>query len=144
MNRDVSMARPYVSASIWSAEKSTSRAWRTSVATNGAVTLGTPMLGRPMLRSIGLAAATKYTGGIVLLALLAAFGAHATRNRGAALRGLLLAGVMALAAFLVAFPYALVDHHAFVDGLSHQSDASREAAGKLGFTQDNGWIYYLW
>ena len=37
---------------------------------------------------IGLAAATKYTGGIVLLALLAAFGVHATRNRGAALRGL--------------------------------------------------------
>ena len=93
---------------------------------------------------IGLAAATKYTGGIVLLALLAAFGAHAMRNRGAALRGLLLAGVMALAAFFVAFPYAIIDHHAFLDGLSHQSDASREAAGKLGVTQDNGWIYYLW
>ena len=93
---------------------------------------------------IGLAAATKYTGGIVLLALLAAFGVHATRNRGAALRGLLLAGVVALAAFFVAFPYAIIDHHAFLDGLSHQSDASREAAGKLGVTQDNGWIYYLW
>jgi hypothetical protein len=93
---------------------------------------------------LGLAAATKYTGGIVLLALLAAFGAHAMRNRGAALRGLLLAGVMALAAFLVAFPYAIIDHQAFLDGLSHQSDASREAAGKLGFTQDNGWLYYLW
>src|SRR5829696_2252190 len=93
---------------------------------------------------LGLAAATKYTGGIVLLALLAAFGAHALRNRGAALRGLLLAGVLALAAFLVAFPYAIIDHHAFLDGLSHQSDASREAAGKLGITQDNGWLYYLW
>jgi hypothetical protein len=80
----------------------------------------------------------------VLLALLAAFGAHALRNRGAALRGLLLAGVLALAAFLVAFPYAIIDHHAFLDGLSHQSDASREAAGKLGITQDNGWLYYLW
>ena len=93
---------------------------------------------------IGLAAATKYTGGIVLLALLAAFGAHATATGGAALRGLLLAGVVALAAFFVAFPYAIIDHHAFLDGLSHQSDASREAAGKLGVTQDNGWIYYLW
>ena len=53
---------------------------------------------------IGLAAATKYTGGIVLLALLAAFGAHATRNRGAALRGLLLAGVMALVGVLRRVP----------------------------------------
>jgi hypothetical protein len=93
---------------------------------------------------LGLSAATKYTGGIVVLALLAAFAAHALRDRRAAVRGLILAGLLAPAAFLVANPYALIDHREFLDGLSHQSDASREAAGKLGVTQDNGWLYYLW
>ena len=28
--------------------------------------------------------------------------------------------------------------------LTHQSDASGDAAGKLGLTQDNGYLYYLW
>jgi hypothetical protein len=67
---------------------------------------------------LGLAAATKYTGGIVLLALLAAAVVHASRARGPALRGLVLAGVVALAAFVVADPYAVLDHTAFLDGLS--------------------------
>jgi hypothetical protein len=89
---------------------------------------------------LGLAAATKYTGGIVLLALLAA----ALPRGRPALRGLVLAGSLALAAFLVANPYAILDHRTFLDGLTHQSDASGDAAGKLGLTQDNGWLYYLW
>jgi hypothetical protein len=89
---------------------------------------------------LGLAAATKYTGGVVLLALLAAAVPHGR----VAVRGLLLAGAVALVAFLVANPYAILDHHAFLDGLSHQSDASREAAGKLGLTHESGWLYYLW
>jgi hypothetical protein len=93
---------------------------------------------------LGLAAATKYTGGIVLLALLAAFGAHLLRDRRAALRGIVVAGVVSLAAFLAANPYAILDGEAFLEGLSHQSDASADAAGKLGLTQDNGWLYYLW
>jgi 4-amino-4-deoxy-L-arabinose transferase-like glycosyltransferase len=89
---------------------------------------------------LGLAAATKYTGGIVLLALVAAAVPHGRP----AIRGLVLAGSVALAAFLVANPYAILDHHAFLDGLSHQSDASREATGKLGLTHESGWLYYLW
>jgi hypothetical protein len=89
---------------------------------------------------LGLAAATKYTGGIVLLALLAA----AVPQGRPAVRGLVLAGSLALSAFLVANPYAILDHHGFLEGLSHQSDASADAAGKLGLTQDNGWLYYLW
>jgi hypothetical protein len=93
---------------------------------------------------LGLAAATKYTGGIVLVALLAAAVVHGSRARGPALRGLALAGCLALAAFLAADPYVILDHRAFLDGLSHQSDASADAAGKLGLTQDNGWEYYLW
>jgi hypothetical protein len=89
---------------------------------------------------LGLAAATKYTGGVVVLALVAAALPHGRRAIG----GLLLAGVLALVAFVVANPYAILDHEAFLEGLSHQSDASADAAGKLGLTQDNGWLYYLW
>jgi hypothetical protein len=51
---------------------------------------------------------------------------------------------VALAAFIVANPYALLNWDAFVNGLTHQSDASGDAAGKLGLTQSNGVLYYLW
>jgi hypothetical protein len=95
---------------------------------------------------LGLACATKYTGGIVLLALLGAVGAqYAVRGgRSVALRGLGIAAAASLVTFVVANPYALLDFGAFVEGLSHQSDASGDAAGKLGLTQDNGYLYYLW
>ncbi len=95
---------------------------------------------------LGLACATKYTGGIVLLALLGAVGAQfaAQGGKGFAARGVAIAAGAALAMFLVANPYALLDFSAFWDGLTHQSDASGDAAGKLGLTQDNGYVYYLW
>jgi hypothetical protein len=93
---------------------------------------------------LGLAAATKYTGGIVLVPLLLAAAAQAAPGaRGAVVRGLALAGVAALAAFLAANPYALLDFEAFREGLSHQSDASADTVGKLGLTHDNGYTYYL-
>ena len=38
----------------------------------------------------------------------------------------------------------MLDFSAFTEGLTHQSDASGDAAGKLGLTQDNGYVYYLW
>ncbi len=91
---------------------------------------------------LGLACATKYTGGIVLLAIVAA--AAAQPDRRAALRGLLVAAAVSVAAFLVANPYALLDVRTFLDGVSHQSDASADASGKLGLTQDNGWLHYAW
>ena len=86
---------------------------------------------------LGLACATKYTGGIVLLPLLAA-GAHralrAPRRPGATprARGLVLAGVVALGAFVVANPYAVLDFAAFRDGLQPPgrrppSDDARQA-----------------
>lgn len=97
----------------------------------------------------GLACATKYTGGIVLLAIVAAAVARAVGDSGpdarrAALRGLAVAGGAAVAAFLVANPYAVLDARAFLDGVSHQSDASSDASGKLGLTQENGWLHYAW
>ena len=95
---------------------------------------------------LGLACATKYTGGIVLLPIVAAAGAQfaAAGGRASALRGALIVAVAALASFLVANPYALLDFSSFWEGLTHQSDASGDAAGKLGLTQDSGYVYYLW
>ncbi|MBW3607284.1 MAG: glycosyltransferase family 39 protein [Actinobacteria bacterium] len=95
---------------------------------------------------LGLACATKYTGGIVLLPIVAAAGAQfaAAGGRAGALRGILIVGVMALASFFVANPYSLLDFSSFWEGLTHQSTASGDAAGKLGLTQDSGYLYYLW
>ncbi len=95
---------------------------------------------------LGLACATKYTGGIVLLALLGAVAAQfaAQGGKGFAARGVAIAAVSALAMFVVANPYAVLDFSSFWEGLTHQSDASGDAAGKLGLTQDNGFVYYLW
>jgi hypothetical protein len=95
---------------------------------------------------LGLAAATKYTGGIVLVPLLAATAAQFLAPRGqlSARRGLLLAGLASIAAFLVANPYALLDFGSFKEGVVHQTTVADDALGKLGLTQDSGTLYYLW
>ncbi|MEA2269778.1 MAG: hypothetical protein QOC64_2388 [Solirubrobacteraceae bacterium] len=96
---------------------------------------------------LGLACATKYTGGVVLLPLLAATAVQLLGRggrRGPAARGIVLAGVLALGAFVAANPYAVLDFAAFRDGLEHQSSASADEAGKLGLTQESGHLYYLW
>jgi hypothetical protein len=103
---------------------------------------------------LGFACATKYTGGIVLLPLLAAAlvgrdEAKPVTSRQARqcvaqrLGGLALAGVLALAAFLIANPFALLDFDSFRDGLSEQSTASSDGGGKLGLTASSGIAYYL-
>ncbi len=94
---------------------------------------------------LGLACATKYTAGIMLVPLLAAVllrGLDAGKRR--ALGGLALAGVCALAAFLIANPYALLDYGRFHGELAHQSTLSAEAQGKLGAPKEGGLMYYLW
>jgi hypothetical protein len=92
---------------------------------------------------LGLACATKYTGGIVLAPLLGA--AAAQRARPAiAFRALVLAGVLALGAFVAANPFAVLDFDAFRDGLSHQASAAEDELGKLGLTQESGHLYYVW
>ncbi|HTN24270.1 MAG TPA: glycosyltransferase family 39 protein [Solirubrobacteraceae bacterium] len=95
---------------------------------------------------LGLACATKYTGGIVLLAIVGAAGAQfaASGGKGFAARGLALVAGTALVSFFAANPYSVLDFSAFTEGLTHQSDASGDAAGKLGLTQSNGYVYYLW
>ena len=96
--------------------------------------------------ALGLAAATKYTGGIVLLPLLGAALVQffAPDGRGPALKGLALAGGLALLGFLIANPYAVLSFAEFFDGLAHQNDAAADTAGKLGLDQNNGVLYYLW
>ena len=95
---------------------------------------------------LGLACATKYTGGIVLVPIVAAASAQfrASGGKAGALRGIAIAGGVSLLTFFVANPYSVLDFSSFWDGLSHQSDASGDAAGKLGITQDSGYAYYLW
>jgi hypothetical protein len=98
---------------------------------------------------LGLACATKYTGGIALAPLLAAALVQPARpargpSRRNAFRGLVLAGVLALGAFVVANPFAVLDFEAFRDGLSHQASAAEDELGKLGLTQESGHLYYVW
>jgi hypothetical protein len=96
---------------------------------------------------LGLGCATKYTAGVVLLPLLAAAAARYLQEprRGArVLVGLALTGISALAAFLLADPYAALDFHNFEQGIAHQSAVSAEAEGKLGAPHESGIVYYLW
>ena len=50
----------------------------------------------------------------------------------------------ALAAFLVANPYALLDYSSFHHELAQQSTLSGESQGKLGAPKQGGLVYYLW
>lgn len=97
---------------------------------------------------VGLAAATKYTAGIVLVPLLGAAAVRLSEDRAAraaVLRGLGMAALAAAALFLLTNPYALLDFHEFKVGVSTQSStAAGDDGGKLGLTQGSGILYYLW
>jgi hypothetical protein len=94
----------------------------------------------------GLAAATKYTGGITLVCLLvAAVADGARRSPAVAGRRLALGLLTALLAFLVANPYAALDPSAFFSGLSQQAAKAGGAEPyKLGSPGGSGIVYYLW
>jgi 4-amino-4-deoxy-L-arabinose transferase-like glycosyltransferase len=96
---------------------------------------------------LGLACASKYTAGIMLLPLIAAAVCRFEREPGAvrrALVGVALAAAAAVLAFLIANPYALLDYQAFHSELVHQSTLAGEAQGKLGAPRQGGLVYYLW
>ena len=95
---------------------------------------------------LGLGSATKYTAGVAAAPLLAAVAVQylAPGGERGALVGLAIAGASAIAFFVLANPYSLLDFSAFRDGLAHQSSVSQDAAGKLGTTQHSGLAYYLW
>jgi len=95
---------------------------------------------------VGLAAAFKYTGGIALLCLLAAALSHAAGgSREAAARRLALALALALGAFVLANPYAVLDPGSFFSGLGQQASlAAGQDPVKLGSRPGSGVAYYLW
>jgi hypothetical protein len=97
---------------------------------------------------LGLACATKYTAGVVLLPLAAAVLARYLQGEPNAARdallGVAIAAAFALLAFFVANPFSLLDYNAFHHELVHQSTLSAESQGKLGAPRDGGLAYYLW
>jgi len=97
---------------------------------------------------LGLACASKYTAGIVVVPLVAAVVARYLDAGPAAARralgGLALAGSCALLAFVLANPYSVLDYATFQRELVHQSSLSAEAQGKLGAPKHGGIAYYLW
>jgi 4-amino-4-deoxy-L-arabinose transferase-like glycosyltransferase len=95
---------------------------------------------------IGLASATKYTGGVTLLCLLGAAVCDAAGgSRGTTIRRLAVGLVVALAAFVIANPYSVLDFSAFWDGVASQaSRAAGQDPVKLGTTAGSGITYYLW
>jgi Dolichyl-phosphate-mannose-protein mannosyltransferase len=97
---------------------------------------------------LGLAAATKYTAGVMILPLLAAAAAQyrgAPNVRREAAIGTVIALVAALAAYLVANPYSLLDFHAFRAELELQSRYTEQSASAwLGGPRQGSLVYYLW
>ena len=89
----------------------------------------------------GLAASTKYNLALILVPLAAAIALSADRRpAGKVVRDLVVAGAVALAGFLVATPYALLDYPAFVEGLR---GISTHLAGGHGVDVGSGWWVHL-
>jgi hypothetical protein len=95
---------------------------------------------------VGLAGATKYTGAITLVCLLAAALIDGLSGRPLQTLGrLALAVGCALLAFVVANPYAVLDFSAFHAGVTmQQSLAAGSDPEKLGTTAASGTGYYIW
>jgi len=95
---------------------------------------------------LGVASATKYTGGIVVLPLAAVcfLLARDRAHRAEVLRGAVLAGGLAVLAFVICDPYSLLAFSSFKAGIAHQGSESAAASGKLGLTHGSGVLYYLW
>jgi hypothetical protein len=92
--------------------------------------------------ALGIAIATKYQGGILLVTVIAA--ALVSPVAHPRVRNLFLAVGLMLCGFLVANPYALLDRHAFWDdGIRKQTEAAGDEGGKLGLANTSGWWYYL-
>jgi Dolichyl-phosphate-mannose-protein mannosyltransferase len=95
---------------------------------------------------VGLACATKYTGGVIVVSVLAAGFLHLREysDRRMVLGRLAVASALALLAFVVSNPYSVLTFNQFWAGLSHQSTLSSEAQGKLGAPRTGGFVYYMW
>jgi 4-amino-4-deoxy-L-arabinose transferase-like glycosyltransferase len=94
----------------------------------------------------GLAAATKYTAGVVLflvpLAALIGPRRHTGGDGRRAAGSVALAAAAALAAFVLASPCAILDRHTFVADLGRLQRFT-VGAPLVGQVERNGWAYYL-
>jgi hypothetical protein len=94
--------------------------------------------------AIGVATATKYTAGALVVSLLIAAALRVERDRSQlrnAILGLALALGCLLAAFAILNPYALVHWNTARHQIMGQS--GQASTGKLGQDGDLGWWYYL-
>jgi hypothetical protein len=98
---------------------------------------------------LGLAVATKYTAGAMILPLLAAAAAQyrdgrTERGREVAL-GMAVAVAAALGAYLIANPYSVIDFHLFRKELELQSSYTEQSRSSwIGGPKQGGFVYYLW
>ena len=95
----------------------------------------------------GIAAATKYTGAIAFVCLLAACLCDGLSGRTVAqsLWRLGLCVAAAAIAFVIANPYSLLDFSAFHQGVTtQQALAAGSDPEKLGTTATSGTAFYLW
>ncbi len=91
---------------------------------------------------VGLAASLKYSDGAIVIALVAAALLSPALSFKQAFKGLVFAGLIAIAAVIVTNPYLFVDWSTF----THDLDRQRKfAAGTalLGQPERNGWVYYV-
>jgi hypothetical protein len=94
----------------------------------------------------GLAASTKYNGGLVAAAGLAVafiwmIERGASRQRQFVIRGVAVLAVAAALAFLAGTPFALLDARHFIEGVRFDSD--HFMAGH-GMKLERGWFYHLY
>jgi hypothetical protein len=95
---------------------------------------------------LGLATGTKYTAAALSVAIFVAWATHLydDRERGKQeFKYLVLAAGVALLAFVIVNPYAVIDHSKFFYDVRRQS-AQSSGLAKLGTDDTNGWFYYAW
>ncbi|HEV7918371.1 MAG TPA: glycosyltransferase family 39 protein [Solirubrobacterales bacterium] len=95
---------------------------------------------------LGLATATKYTAAALAVSIFIAWLIRVAGNRAALRRELpylIGSGAVALAAFVVANPFAVIDAKEFLSGVRRQQRLSA-GVSKLGTDDTTGWQYYLW
>ncbi|MBJ7353996.1 MAG: glycosyltransferase family 39 protein [Thermoleophilaceae bacterium] len=95
---------------------------------------------------LGLATGTKYTAAALSVAIFVAWATHFYDDREQGkkeFKYLVLAAGVALLAFVIVNPFAILDHSKFLYDVRRQSDQSSSIA-KLGTDDTNGWFYYAW
>ena len=91
---------------------------------------------------VGLAASLKYSDGAIVVALVAAALLSPALSFRQAVKGLVFAGLIAIAAVIVTNPYLFADWSTFTHDLDRQRKFASGAA-LLGQPERNGWVYYV-